>query len=213
MSPDGSTKPLPEEKLLKLIREKAARPESQPPVPAGAAAGVGFSLSEAAGRAPEVRWPVLAAGGLGAVLLLELAYLAIQLIRPVPTVPVVIPESQAAAQAGEGGSTPLDVPSLAQSASPTLFVSPVSDSLGTPSPQTQSPRRGPSETAKLLASRLTLMGIVAGQSPQAIIEDAQTKKSYFVTVGQPVAEGAMVDQILDNRVILDLEGEKIELTL
>ena len=57
------------------------------------------------------------------------------------------------------------------------------------------------------------MGIMAGNPGQAIIEDTQTKKSYFVSPGQPVVDGAMLDQVLDNRVILDFEGEKIELSL
>ena len=71
----------------------------------------------------------------------------------------------------------------------------------------------PSGSANLLSSRLTLMGIVSGEPAQAIIADSQTQKTYFVSVGQPVAEGAMLEQILDNRVILNYSGEKIELTL
>ena len=57
------------------------------------------------------------------------------------------------------------------------------------------------------------MGIVAGEPAQAIIEDTQTNKTYFVTAGQAVVEGAVLDKVLDNRVILDLDGEKIELSL
>ena len=64
-----------------------------------------------------------------------------------------------------------------------------------------------------MAARLTLMGIMAGNPGQAIIEDSQTKKTYFVTVGQGVVEGAVVEKILDNRIQLDLAGEKIELSL
>lgn len=57
------------------------------------------------------------------------------------------------------------------------------------------------------------MGIVSGNPGQAIIEDSQTKKTHFVTVGQVVVEGAVVEQVLDHHVILDLDGEKIDLTL
>jgi type II secretory pathway component PulC len=64
-----------------------------------------------------------------------------------------------------------------------------------------------------LVTRLTLSGIVAGDPAQAIIEDTETKKTYFVTAGQPVAEGAVLDQVESNRVILDLNGEKITLSL
>ena len=211
MSPDGSTKPLPEEKLLKLIREKAARPASSTPAAAGAGGGGGFSAGNAVGGAPGLHWPALAAGGFGAILLIEAVYLAVQLARPLPTVLAVVPARGLDTEPGAGQAAALEVPSLAQSAAPTLFVSPVPDPLTTLAPATQ--RRGPSDAVKLLSARLTLMGIMAGASPQAIIEDSQTKKTYFVTAGQAVVEGAVVDQVLDSRVILDVDGEKIELTL
>ena len=57
------------------------------------------------------------------------------------------------------------------------------------------------------------MGIVAGDSPQAIIEDSETKKTFFVTAGQMVVDGAVVEQVLDHRVVLTVAGEKIELSL
>ena len=34
-----------------------------------------------------------------------------------------------------------------------------------------------------------------------------------MTAGQTVVEGAVVEQVLENHVVLDLAGEKIELTL
>ena len=96
----------------------------------------------------------------------------------------------------------------ASSASRPLFAAPAGRA-GTPGPS----RSAPSGSAQLLASRLTLTGVISGDPPQAIIEDSQTQKTYFVTVGQALAEGAVLDQVLDNRVILDFQGEKIELNL
>ena len=101
------------------------------------------------------------------------------------------------------------LPSLAESVSRPLF-SPPADASGSAS---SGPRQAPSGSAALLASRLTLLGIVAGTPGQAIIEDSQTKKTHFVSPGQAVVDGAVVDQVLDTRVILDFLGEKIELTL
>ena len=46
-----------------------------------------------------------------------------------------------------------------------------------------------------------------------IIEDSETKKTFFVTAGQMVIEDAVVEQVLDSRVILTVAGEKIELSL
>ncbi len=213
MSPDGSTKPPPEEKLLRLIRGKGARPEGSadrvalPPKDVSRmAVGGAFAV-----RAQGLQWPQLVMGGIALVIVVEAICLAVQLMRPLPTV-----------RTQDSGSLPTvepriapqpldDLPSLASSTSRPLFAIPV-ETAATPTTQPAT-RTTPSTAAKLLASRLSLMGIVAGEPAQAVIEDAQTKKTYFVTTGQAVVEGAVLEQVLDNRVILNLDGEKIELTL
>ena len=203
MSPDGSAKPLPEERLLKLIRGKAARSASSPAPSAAAAAVV---LGQGMGRAARARrWPQMAAIGLGAVLLLELLLLIVEALRPAPTITMpVIPTPPVAV-------TPITIPptpSIAQSVATPLFSTPAD--VG---PIQPGPSPGPSETVTKLAARLTLLGIVAGNPAQAIIEDSQLQKTYFASPGQAVAEGAVVGTILDNRVILDFQGEQIELSL
>jgi hypothetical protein len=148
----------------------------------------------------------VAAWSLGLALLVEIMCLTVQAIRPLPAVAVPAVAIAPAEELG-GAAKPLDgMPSLAESASRRLFSTPAAAATSSSAP-------APSESAKLLASRLTLMGIVSGDPAQAIIEDAQTKKTFFVTTGQTVIEGAVLEQVLDNRVILDLGGEKIELTL
>jgi len=131
------------------------------------------------------------------------------LLRPLPEVRVpAVPEvSPPPAEV-----PPLaDMPSLAASAARPLFQSAAA---GASAPGVSpTAGAGPSDVAKALASRLTLMGIVSGEPPQVVIEDAETKKTYFVTIGQAVVEGAVVEQVLENRVILDLGGEKIDLSL
>ncbi len=211
MSPDGSTKPLPEEKLLKLIREKGQR------VPAATAvAGVlpgSAARAELGVEVPGFRWTTVVAAGLGVVLLMEAGFLVVQLVRPAPTVNVSVPAGVARSSTGEPVSPVAlqDVPSLAQIAPATLFTA--SDVTGgTPTPRPGA-HAGPSAMAKSLAARLTLMGIVAGNPAQAILEDSETKKTYFATTGQVVVEGAVLEQVLDNRVILNLDGEKIEISL
>jgi hypothetical protein len=118
-----------------------------------------------------------------------------------------LPEAPAAAAAQADALPP--IPSLAQSASRPLFTASPDVSEAT----SAGPRPAPSGSAALLASRLILLGIIAGNPGQAIIEDSQTKKTYFVSPGQAVVGGAVVDQVQDNRVILDVQGEKIELTM
>lgn len=59
---------------------------------------------------------------------------------------------------------------------------------------------------------LNLLGVVAGPTVQAIIDDAASKKTYFVREGESAADFRVV-QILKGKVILELEGEQHELTL
>ena len=69
------------------------------------------------------------------------------------------------------------------------------------------------ETAKKLRTRLSLNGIVEGNPPQAIIEDAETRKTFFVTEGQDLLEGAVVEKVTGNQAIIKLGDETITLTL
>ncbi len=211
MSPDGSTNPPPpEEKLLKLIRQKGAQSSTAALSRADSASSVTVIIDRSARQRPWP-WVRLAVGGLGTVLVAEIVWLAIQVTRP--TAPITFPNPPPSLQREpprQVESPKDDLPSLEASASGPLFAAPP---VVAASPKLPTPRPGPSNAAKQLASRLTLMGIVSGNPPQAIIEDSQTKKTYFVTTGQAVVEGALLDQVLDNRIILDLDGEKIELTL
>jgi len=212
MSPDGSTKPSPEEKLLKLIREKGAKPSPAGSSAASPSAGTAASVvlvRDVSTRSQPWPWPSLAIGGLSVVLMVEIVSLVIQVMRPAPTVRIptvgtVFPREPVSVTAA-----PPEMPSLVTSVTRPLFTPPADLTASTVS----TPKSGPSASAKLLATRLTLMGIVSGNPSQAIIEDAQTKKTFFVSKGQAVSDGAVLDQVLDNRVILDLDGEKIELTL
>ena len=208
MSPDGSVKPPPEEKLLKLIRGKPARPAAE-----AASAAPAVSVETAVvgpvgkrprlGRLPWTRWAVAV---FGTLLGLEAVCLLAQIIWPLGAIDIPRPSAAPAGGEVQAAPAPEELPSLAASVSRPVF-SPVSAG---PSASAFSP---PSGSAKLLASRLTLMGIVAGEPAQAIIADSQTNKTYFVTAGQAVVEGAVLEQVLENGVVLDLGGEKIELAL
>lgn len=59
---------------------------------------------------------------------------------------------------------------------------------------------------------LSLKGIIAGDKPQAIIEDEKNKKSYFLYKGESVND-IKVEDIQPDRVILRVNGELLELTL
>lgn len=81
-------------------------------------------------------------------------------------------------------------------------------------PLPESRQRAASSTPKMqaMAARLSLVGMVAGPSPQAIIQDAETQKTYFVTAGQHVVDGTTVAAIREDRVTLEYHGETLELS-
>ena len=63
-----------------------------------------------------------------------------------------------------------------------------------------------------LAKDLNLLGIIAGDDKQAIIEDKKTKKTFFLYKGDSVGEFRVYD-VRENAVILDCRGERIELSM
>ena len=209
MSPDGSTKPPPEETLLRLIRGKGPRADAPDPAVvvgtlASAVASVGL-----AGRARSIPWPRVAIGCLSLGVLIEIVSLLVEVMRPLPAVHVPVVTPPPAPPSASAAAPASAIPSLEASLSHPIFTPSVAAGPAVP----PTARTGPSGSAKQLASRLTLTGIVSGAPGEAVIEDSETKKTYFVTTGQVVVEGATLERVLDNRVILDLDGEKIELSL
>ena len=65
------------------------------------------------------------------------------------------------------------------------------------------------EIAEMLKN-LTLMGVISGAQPQAIIEDKLTQKTYYLNKGQALGE-LRVESIEENKVILDYKGKRSEL--
>ena len=209
MSPDGPPKPPPEERLLRLIRGRESRPQPSAaaqgaPAPAAAgplAAAWPARVVESAQRA---RWTELAAALLIALLALEAAGILFWIVRPPPRVELPAPVA-AGARSAPPPALFAGAPSLAASAPANMFLA--------VAPVQAAASGAQSVTTKQLAARLMLVGVVAGDPAQAIIEDTQTQRTYMVTPGQAVTEGAVLERVLDNRVVLDVGGEKIELAL
>lgn len=65
---------------------------------------------------------------------------------------------------------------------------------------------------KELIKDLNLLGIVAGDNPQVIIEDRKVQKTYFLYKGDYVGE-MKVEAIYPEKVVLEFRGEKISLFL
>lgn len=63
-----------------------------------------------------------------------------------------------------------------------------------------------------LMKNLTLVGIAAGDNPQAIIEDKKLLKTYYVSKGQMIDQ-FKVENILEGKIILSHGGQVYELSL
>ncbi|MEK6714711.1 MAG: hypothetical protein AABY43_01530 [Candidatus Omnitrophota bacterium] len=63
-----------------------------------------------------------------------------------------------------------------------------------------------------LLKDISLVGIIAGDTPQAIIEDKKTQKTYYLNKGQFIEE-MQVEDIQEGKIILNYRGEKFELYL
>jgi len=57
---------------------------------------------------------------------------------------------------------------------------------------------------------MNLLGIISGDNPQAIIEDKNTQKTYYLNKGQNIREFTL-EEIKEGRVILNYKGQKLEL--
>lgn len=63
-----------------------------------------------------------------------------------------------------------------------------------------------------LTRNINLVGIISGEPAQAIIEDARTKKSYYLTKGQFIGD-LKVEDIQEGKIILNYNGQSYELYL
>lgn len=63
-----------------------------------------------------------------------------------------------------------------------------------------------------LTNDMSLVGIISGENPQAIIEDKKTQKTYYVTKGQFIGE-LQVEDIREGRITLNHQGQRYELYL
>ena len=63
-----------------------------------------------------------------------------------------------------------------------------------------------------VSEQLGLVGIIAGDNPQAIIEDKKAQKTYYLNKGQSL-DGYIVEEIYEDKVTLNYEGKKVSLFL
>lgn len=62
-----------------------------------------------------------------------------------------------------------------------------------------------------LAKNFSLVGIAWSDEPEAMIEDVEQKRTYFLKRGQTFGDSITVIKILKDRVILEIGGKEVEL--
>jgi type II secretory pathway component PulC len=72
--------------------------------------------------------------------------------------------------------------------------------------------QNPAAAATDLAKDITLVGIISGDQPQAVIEDKKNQKTYHLNKGQSFGE-FRVEDIQEGKIILENNGKKYELYL
>lgn len=63
-----------------------------------------------------------------------------------------------------------------------------------------------------VSRRFNLVGIIAGEDPQAIIEDKEGKKTHYLYKGQAI-NGVTVAEIKESGVVLEYRGKEVMLVL
>src|SRR4029077_7415948 len=81
-----------------------------------------------------------------------------------------------------------------------------------PVPLPAAPPPPPKVPLSQKASALHLVGIMAGNPPQAVIEDRQAQKTLYLTPGQAIGD-IKIEKFLEDRVILKSDGEEMDLML
>ena len=193
----------PEERLLRLIRGK---PPAAQPLPSTLTPSVARTARVA--RPPRERSRLLPAlnAVLGCLLVLFLAAIVWRLRQPVSVPAAGASASPVALPAPPAAPPALDTAPLQQRQ---LFQPPLAGA-DTPAASSSGAQQ---QAAQSALAPLTLVGIVDGTPPQAIIADATTQKSYFVTAGETFGAGFEVERIGEDRVTLRYQGASVELHL
>jgi type II secretory pathway component PulC len=203
----------PEEKLLRLIRgqkkeEKAAKKTEGEPAPSPAVIEVRPVAQEAIQPSlkkyltlPTIQKAVAVLTGIASLILAAsfiYSWFGLKTIR----LPKVKPEDTLAASAlPKQEGKPFEA-YLSQIKGRTIFG-------GVVAQEGSTPMAGINVD---LAKDINLVGIVAGENPQAIIEDRKTQKTYYVTKGQFIGE-LQVEEIQEGKIILNYRGQRFELYL
>lgn len=211
----AETEPTPEENLLRHIRKHPPPKKSETPAPrvgavslpavslAGMEKGSGLARTVQMGLAAVIGINLLAFGG-GIV-----AHRArLQQINQLEREFVLGPTEEIGKISSAKPVSPPEPAEPFESYAQTFQTKQLFRYLAAP-PVPKPKSKGP---VRNRISELTLTGVVSAPRPQVIIDDSASKKSYFLKKGDAVADLKVIE-ILEGRVILEIEGERHELAL
>jgi|GEM_PF-895953 len=217
----------PEEKLLRLIRGEKRHKDKPPaekveslPSPAEApSAGIQYDVGAAAASTDERGDFKFVNLALIIILIITVGFFVFEFVSPKFKGAV---EESVQEPLPVGQKTPPQTPEL-PTADQEIQTPPFSTyaevigrrDLFKPQQPEVPPEKTPEKTLEAAYNKLNdllLIGIIAGEKPQAVVEDRKNQKTYFLYKGQTVNQ-MRVEDILGDRVIFVFEGERFELSL
>jgi type II secretory pathway component PulC len=215
----------PEEKLLKLIRgEKKQKPQvaelpkaGEPSIPLSSKPNIKLSgvqlLQKMQAFQQQAQQKYIRAfnfkKAIFVVFILSCAYLIVNLIYPFfglkgSYIPKIIPENNKEIVVAQSNAIKPLNNYVEVAKNRQLFTSEAALSGGSVQIATVA---GPD-----LMKDLSLVGIIAGDNPQAVIEDRKTSKTYYVNKGQSI-EQFKVEDVREGKIVLSHGGQTYELSL
>lgn len=201
-----------EEKLLRLIRkkDKAAAPANRPAQGMDTQGAVRKSEERPAGKDFLTLWNrilVILIIGIWAVILAR--YFSSEKHRSMKPQSALVDSLDSA-----GKDTPDSTPIGVVEAKPFEFYAGKiegRDVFEAPWEKPALDSQAPADPALGLSKRLKVVGILLDEDPKAIIEDLETKQTFFLSPKERMGD-IVVDEIREDKVIVIFNEEKVELT-
>jgi len=200
----------PEDKLLNLIKNQKQSPDG-PAAKKGAIPAAGASKAEAVSRIQGLARELALALDIRKIIYILLVFASLYLVAALVypyfgSKAIKFPEVEALKPAESGRAASVKKKSFE------FYSEGIKkrDIFGATYSQ-----EAPEEAAAVsldLASAFNLVGIMAGDNPQAVIEDKAANKTFYAVRGQSFGE-FKVEEILESKVILSSRGKRYELSL
>ena len=197
----------PEEKLLKLIRgskTKQAAPDAEPNMPSADPAPAGKKYTYHSGPARSRRFNIYNLAS--AAFIISCVYLAASFFYPWPGAREIKPVEVAKEKGMEMK------PGMVEAKPYEYYLEGIKGKQIFGSSSGAEPEKPQAQTAidADMIKDINLVGIIAGENPQAIIEDKKTQKTYYVSKGQNVG-AFQVEEIQEGKVTLNYMSKKFDL--